>query len=318
MRRPCRPIGRVLGADSPASAWQNLAYALQKRGQVRGGRAGLPEAAQRDPKNAQLWQDAGMLASQAGPSGRTLAAAALTKALALGTDRAYEAQFTRGEVHAAQGKLAEAAADFEAAAKLRPDQFAPWYNLGAVEARAGQPAEAEAAYRRALALKPATELPRPRRALGLLLAATADKAGRAGPISRTRPTADVGTQAIQLNPADNATRLALANSQMRQKKYDAAAAQYEALARREPRNASVQVASGLAYRGAWATCPPRWRPSGRHSRWTRTTPRRRTTWAWFTRNRAIGAQALAAYRKAAALDPSLPEPKKNLARLAGR
>ena len=102
----------ALGADSPASAWQNLGYALQKEGKVGEAAAGLLEAAQRDPKNPRLWQAAGMLASRAGPSERAMAADALTKALALGTGRVYEARFTRGEVFAALGKAPEAAADF--------------------------------------------------------------------------------------------------------------------------------------------------------------------------------------------------------------
>jgi predicted O-linked N-acetylglucosamine transferase (SPINDLY family) len=70
-----------------------------------------------------------------------------------GTETA-EAYFNRGNALLQQGKLAEAAASYQEAMRLRPDSAEVPYNLGIVLLRQGRLEEAEASYRQALHLRP--------------------------------------------------------------------------------------------------------------------------------------------------------------------
>ena len=68
---------------------------------------------------------------------------------------AWSAHNDLGSVRFDQGRLPEAAAEFQEAVRLDPAYAEAWNNLGVARAQQGRRPEAEEAYRRALALRPA-------------------------------------------------------------------------------------------------------------------------------------------------------------------
>lgn len=66
----------------------------------------------------------------------------------------WASRYNLGNVHLERGNLDRAAAEYEAAVRLRPDAPAPWVNLAMVRARQGNPARAEECLRRALSADP--------------------------------------------------------------------------------------------------------------------------------------------------------------------
>ena len=108
-------------------------------------------ALERDPDDAGVHSTLGLALSAQGKPAE--AEAEFRAALKLQPDDAH-AHTNLGVTLGEQGKPAEAEAAFRAAVKLKPDYAQAHYNLGNALAAQGKPAEAEAAFRAALKLKP--------------------------------------------------------------------------------------------------------------------------------------------------------------------
>jgi tetratricopeptide (TPR) repeat protein len=166
-------------AQPPASLVPALAF--YRRGDLAGARAAAEAALAAEPNNIELSAFAGLAAAQAGDPGGALphfrrvlsaapddVAAQLNLASALlATGRLDEAGAVcaagaadprllriAAYVHQQQGRLAEAAAAYEAVIRAAPGDWESLNNLGNVRAAMGEADAAVDLFRQAIALKP--------------------------------------------------------------------------------------------------------------------------------------------------------------------
>jgi tetratricopeptide (TPR) repeat protein len=128
-----------------------------------------------------------------------------------------------GLVLQAVGRLGEAAQALETSLALRPDQPEALHNLGLTRARQLRYQEAEAMFRKALELAP--HHTQARRQLGLVLLA----------MKQGREAAKVLGQCLADQPEDSGLALELARARELSGDLEGAAAEYGAVARRDPR-----------------------------------------------------------------------------------
>lgn len=243
--------------DAPASApaYRNLGYFLHANENNADAAAAYQKAAALDPKDTTSLYYAGELDEQSGNHAAAISALSTVvanEAYPKGDVAArYNAHFTLGQAYAAQKDISNAIAQFRAATDVNSNDFSAWYNLGVMLAQAGpgQVSAAEDAYAHALANK--KDDPQALAALHAVQSTDhATKGKTAAEQGDLDKAADEWRQAVQTDPTDDASRLALASYYMGQKSADGAAAaitQYEEVAKREPQNSAVQNQLGLAY-----------------------------------------------------------------------
>ncbi|MDQ2799276.1 MAG: tetratricopeptide repeat protein [Armatimonadota bacterium] len=309
-------------ALASAPAYRNLGYFLHADGNNADAAAAYQKAAALDPKDTTSLYYAGELDEQSGNHAAAISALSTVvtnEAYPKGDDAArYNAHFTLGQAYAAQKDISNAIAQFRAATDVSPNDFSAWYNLGVMLAQSpGQEQGAEDAYVHALANK--KDDPQALSALHTLQASRhAANARQLADQADLDKAADEWRQAVQADPTDDASRLALASYYMGQKSSDGAAAaitQYEEVAKREPQNSAVQNQLGLAYEA-----------QGNHSaaleafnNAVRLDPKNAQA------QNNIGViydkqgnknAAIAAYKKALAIDPTLTVARTNLKRFS--
>jgi Flp pilus assembly protein TadD len=169
-------------------------------------------------RQAGVWRDSGSLWSQA---------------VAVAPESSI-ARNNWGNVLAARGRLAEAAAEYREALRLDPEYAEAHNDLGVVLARTGDPAGAIAQYRQALAFRP-----RYGEAEGNWGVALSLQGDLAGAIERYR-------RAIAINPEDPEPEVNWGNALVRQGQFEEAMAHYARALEVAPGNASAHHNWGVA------------------------------------------------------------------------
>ena len=331
---------QVITLKPSSAAYQNLGVVLQKSGHNAEAADAFHQASTLDPQNAIAWLNAGLLYAQTGAEAK--AVPALTQALALGTDYKYEAHMALAQVYVNAKNSPQAMSEFAAAAVARPNDPTALFDLAVLQTQARQTPAAEQTYRKIIAAGPSDPqiLTQTQTNLGLLLAADG-KGDEAIPLLQAAAQADPKNAAphvalanlyarmgdadkamaermtaVTINPQDTQTRLLLADALLADKKYAEAAMQYETVTKRDPGNAAVQNALGTAYEQmndlARAQMAFGAALTGKGS--AREKAQAENNLGVVYEKQGKQAQAIAAYRKAVALDPTLTQAKKNLAR----
>ncbi len=335
---------KVVAAKPSGVAYQNLGVVLQKGGRNAEAAAAFQKAADLDPKNSVALLNAGLLYAQTGANDKAITD--LNQAIADDTDYKYEAHLTLAEAYHNTNNDAKAISEFNTAAQIRPTDPTPLFNLAVLQQQAGQTADAEQTYQKVIDLKPADTqiLTRTQTNLGLLLA-NDGKADQALPLltaaAQADPTAAAphaalgnlyakqgdtakATQerkaAVALNPSDTQTRLLLADEYSAQRQYSDAAAQYAAVVQSDPKNTADLNALGSAYAEAGDTAQAKtaFQQALAGTGTVHDKAQAQSNLGVVYEKEGKKAAAIAAYKKALALDPTLPEAKKNLARFRAK
>ena len=339
------PSARSSPPNRPARRTRISASCFRKAAGNAEAAAAFQKAADLDSKNSISLLNAGLLYAQTGDNDKAIAD--LNQAIAQDTDYKYEAHLTLAQAYHNTNNDAKAISN-----SIRPLRFArqtptPLFNLGVLQQQAGQSADAEQSYQKVINLKPTDSqiLVQSQTNLGILLLANDGKADQAIPLltaavqadpKAAAPHAALGNlyakqgdaaqalterkTAVGLNPADNQTRLLLADSYLAQKQYTAAAEQYAAAAEHDPQNTSIQNALGSSYAQAGETAQAQTAflaaLAGNGDKTQKAQAQNNLGFVYEKQGKR--AQAIVAYKKAVALDPTLPEAKKNLARFSAK
>ena len=205
------PLQKFL-TEKPEVAYAHfqLAYALTALKRTDEARAEYQKAAELDPKMAEAPLNLGILLLEKDPSA---AVPPLRKAAELLPSQTRP-RFLLGLALERSGDVAGAAASFEAAARLDPNDVEVLTHLGAMYLRIARPADAEAKFRHALDIQPQSSM-----ALqGLAQSLDAQK----------KPaTADAYRNYLAVQPRDDAARNRLIHFLIEQQQYDAALAEID-------------------------------------------------------------------------------------------
>jgi tetratricopeptide (TPR) repeat protein len=245
-------------AQPPASLVPALA--LYRRGDLAGARAAAEAALAADPNNVELSAFAGLTAAQSGDAAgalphfrRVLSAAPddvlaqlnlATALLAIGRlDEAGAVCAAGGNdprllriaayVHQQQGRLAEAAAAYEAAIRVAPGDWESLNNLGNVRAAMGEADAAVDAFRQAIALKPD---------MVEMVVNLSDALGQA---ERVEERLGVMREAARISPDHPKVQLQLGFAEAEARDFIAAEQAFRAATRLEPANISAWLELAL-------------------------------------------------------------------------
>ncbi|MDQ2800550.1 MAG: tetratricopeptide repeat protein, partial [Armatimonadota bacterium] len=328
--------------DAPTE--MNYGFFLQKAGRSAEAADAFQKAAQQNPKDAVAWLNAGELYAKSQRPDDAIAA--LNHAVGpdvdpkLDVNDQYNAYFALGEAHTAKGDINQGIKDFDMASTLQPQNAVPIYNKGVLQEQAGLKSDAEASFRSAHQKDPNNV--QIQIALGLLLADEGNAAdaipllasgvaklpqdAKAAPIyarlgdqyAKNRDFANAQQaqrQALALNPDDADTHLALAQSEVAQKQYVGALAEYNAAAKLRPSDPAIQAQRGVIYKNL--------------KQYPKALAAFKQALALDTGNAQVQnnigvlyellgkkAQAIIAYKKALALNPNLTVARQNLQRFA--
>jgi Flp pilus assembly protein TadD len=139
-------LERLVGKDSPAPFWFDLAETRRQRGDWKGAEAGYREAIRRDPVEPKYPAALGDLLLR---TGRAQEAVRLLNRSAMPA-----ARVTLAIALASLGKLPEGIAILQAVTRSHPEMVSAWINLGVAYEQAPDRAAAEAAYREAIRQQP--------------------------------------------------------------------------------------------------------------------------------------------------------------------
>jgi tetratricopeptide (TPR) repeat protein len=228
-----RVVGEPVPPDRSPAAVSLFAGAWQLLGEPSQAREVLREAQRRRPGDFWLAFQLAHACDRSAPAGREEAVRCMSVAVAL-RPNSPAAHNNLGAALYAQGKGAEAEAEFRAALRLKPDDPKAHYNLGNALKDQGQWVEAEAEYRAALRLKP--NYPQAHNNLG-------------GALSNQGKTAEAEAEfreALRLKPDDPEAHYNLGNALSAQGQWVEAEAEYRAALRLKPDYFEAHNSLGIA------------------------------------------------------------------------
>ena len=258
----------VSKAPNMFRAQSNLALALHNSGDLLGAQVAYERAVSLNPSYSKTWNNVGTLYESLGMDER--AETAFQMALKLRPDLSG-ALSNLGKFHLRSGKIAQAEQYLRRAVTVNPQNVEARVNLGRLWQQTGSNAKAEAEYNEALRLDPAfasaynnlgllyAETDRPGEALKALRRAVElapdDRSARINlrleELSQAGiPPAQAYREILASFPGETRLWRALAELNMRQRKWQDAVEAYEELLARSPRQQGLMLHLADAYRGA--------------------------------------------------------------------
>lgn len=160
---------------------------------------------------------------------------ALLDAAAPGVRQNPRVFYNRAGVRLADGRVAEALRDYEAAIRMHPGYFEAWMNLGTVLKTLRRAERARACYQRAVALSPRTPLPR------FIYGKFLDERGELAEAGR------MYAEALRIHGGFQPARLRLGTVEYRLGRKARGLEEVEAVRRAEPGSKEVQLIAGRMY-----------------------------------------------------------------------